>query len=101
MGGHGLSLEAQRSRDGETQARLQSPFPQAEGQIATGAPCSGKRGEIGGGLRVEHVFAGQKHRMKLFVRTIGIARAKVKIGMANLAYNFNRLAWLKARPVSA
>lgn len=50
---------------------------------------------------VEHVFAGQKHRMKLFVRTIGIARAKVKIGMANLAYNFTRLAWLEARTVPA
>jgi IS5 family transposase len=46
---------------------------------------------------VEHVFAGQKHRMKLFVRTVGLARAKVKIGMANLAYNFTRLAWLEAR----
>ncbi len=37
---------------------------------------------------VEHVFAGQKHRMGLFIRTIGIARARIKIGMANLAYNF-------------
>lgn len=50
---------------------------------------------------VEHVFAGQKHRMKLFVRTIGIARAEVKIGMVNLGYNFNRLAWLDARSVPA
>jgi hypothetical protein len=30
---------------------------------------------------VEHVFAGQKHRMGLFIRTIGIARARIKIGM--------------------
>ena len=50
---------------------------------------------------VEHVFAGQKHRMKLFIRTVGIARARVKIGMANLAYNFTRLAWLDARAASA
>jgi len=41
--------------------------------------------------RVEHVFAEQKDRMGLFVRTIGIARARVKIGMANLVYNFKRL----------
>jgi IS5 family transposase len=46
---------------------------------------------------IEHVFAAQKHRMALFVRTIGIARAQVKIGIANLAYNFSRLAWLNAR----
>jgi transposase, IS5 family len=50
---------------------------------------------------VEHVFAGQKHRMGLIVRTIGIARARIKIGMANLAYNFQRLAWLEGRTAPA
>jgi IS5 family transposase len=39
---------------------------------------------------VEHVFALQKGPMALFVRTIGIARARVKIGLANLAYNMRR-----------
>jgi IS5 family transposase len=34
---------------------------------------------------VEHVFAQQKSRMGLFVRAIGIARARTKIGMVNLA----------------
>ncbi|SDL14641.1 hypothetical protein SAMN05216257_1204, partial [Meinhardsimonia xiamenensis] len=29
--------------------------------------------------------------MALFVRTIGIARARAKIGLANLAYNMKRL----------
>ena len=50
---------------------------------------------------VEHVFAGQKHRMGLVVRTIGIARARIKIGMANLAYNSQRLAWLEGRTAPA
>jgi IS5 family transposase len=50
---------------------------------------------------LEHVFAGQKHRMKLFVRTVGLARAKVKIGMASLAYNFTCLAWHEGRAASA
>ena len=50
---------------------------------------------------VEHVFAGQKHRMGLVVRTIGIARARIKIGMANLVYNFQRLAWLEGRTAPA
>ena len=44
--------------------------------------------------RVEHVFAEQKHRMGLLVRTIGIARARLKIGMANLVYNLKRLIML-------
>ncbi|MBB4861053.1 hypothetical protein HNO88_004401 [Novosphingobium chloroacetimidivorans] len=50
---------------------------------------------------VEHVFAGQKHRMGLIVRTIGIARARIMIGMANLAYNIQRLAWLEGRTAPA
>ena len=43
---------------------------------------------------VEHVFARQKGPMGLVVRTIGIARATVKIGLANLVYNMNRAVWL-------
>ena len=43
---------------------------------------------------VEHVFARQKGPMGLVVRTIGLARARVKIGLANLAYNMNRAVWL-------
>lgn len=50
---------------------------------------------------VEHVFATQKSRMALFLRTIGIERARMKIGMANLAYNFNRLAWHEGRSAPA
>lgn len=46
---------------------------------------------------VEHVFAEQKARMGLFVRTVGLARARVKIGMANIAYNMRRLVWLTAQ----
>ena len=45
--------------------------------------------------RVEHVFAEQKDRMGLFIRTIGIARATIKIGMANLVYNIKRLLFLR------
>ena len=50
---------------------------------------------------VEHVFADQKSRMGLFVRTIGIARATAKIGLANLAYNMRRLMWLESKPAPA
>lgn len=54
--------------------------------------------------RVEHVFGFQESAMggKL-VRTIGIARARTKIGMMNLVYNMCRLVWLarNAIPVPA
>ncbi len=40
---------------------------------------------------VEHVFAHQKNRFGLVIRTIGIVRAEAKLVLANLAYNFDRL----------
>lgn len=49
--------------------------------------------------RVEHVFAVQKGTMGLFIRSIGLARARTRIGMANLTYNMKRLIWLKRRVV--
>ncbi|MBM7329503.1 hypothetical protein JS562_41590 [Agrobacterium sp. S2] len=54
------------------------------------ARANGRRSKIR--YRVEHVFAHQKSRMGMFVRTIGIARATMKIGMINLAYN-SRYVW--------
>lgn len=45
--------------------------------------------------RVEHVFGHQANNMGgTLVRTIGIARAKAKIGLKNLAYNMQRLVFL-------
>ena len=44
-----------------------------------------------------HVFAYQKGPMGLLIRSIGMARARVKIGLANLAYNMRRYVWLSRR----
>jgi len=46
---------------------------------------------------VEHVFAHQKNRYGLFIRTIGLARAQAKLMLANLAYNFDRLIFHERR----
>ena len=46
---------------------------------------------------IEHVFGVQKGPMRLFIRTIGRARAHTKIGMANMAHNMKRLVWLDGR----
>ena len=51
-----------------------------------------KRSAVRAGI--EHVFAHQKGPMDLCIRTIGIARAKAKIGLANLTYNIRRLVFL-------
>lgn len=46
--------------------------------------------------RVEHVFGAQTNDMGgTLVRTVGLVRAKAKIGMKNLAYNMRRLAQLR------
>ncbi len=51
--------------------------------------------------RVEHVFAEQKDRMGLFIRTIGIKRAEAMITLANMAYNMKRWCWLDRRSAPA
>ena len=51
--------------------------------------------------RIEHVFAHQKNRFGLFIRTIGITRAEAKLTLANLAYNFDRLVFHEKRVVTA
>ena len=61
--------------------------------------ANGRRSKVRSAI--EHVFARQKGPMGLFVRTIGIVRAKAKIGMANLAYNITRYVWHEGRSVPA
>jgi IS5 family transposase len=46
--------------------------------------------------RVEHVFGSQHNDLGgTLVRSIGIARAHVRIGLKNLAYNLRRFLWLR------
>jgi len=47
--------------------------------------------------RVEHVFGAQAAMNADIVRTIGIKRAKVRIGLSNLVYNMKRLGQLLKR----
>ena len=53
------------------------------------ARANGRKSSIR--ARIEHVFAHQKNRFGLFIRTIGLARAEAKLTLANLAYNMDRL----------
>lgn len=63
------------------------------------ARANGRRSTVR--AAVEHVFAHQKGPMALVVRTIGLARARVKIGLANLVYNMRRALWLTERRAAA
>jgi IS5 family transposase len=47
--------------------------------------------------RIEHIFGVQAQRAgNLLLRTIGIARARAKIGLRNLVYNIDRMGMLLA-----
>jgi IS5 family transposase len=69
------------------------PMPEAMSR------ANGRRSKVRSA--VEHIFARQKDKMRLFIRTIGMSRAKVKIGMANIAYNMLRYVWHQGRTASA
>jgi IS5 family transposase len=51
--------------------------------------------------RIEHVFAQQKDRMNLTIRSIGLERAEATIIMANIAYNMGRWRWWEGRTAPA
>ena len=52
--------------------------------------------------RVEHIFGDQQNAMGgNLVRTIGLARAKTKIGLKNLAYNMRRMVQLQSLDMAA
>ena len=49
--------------------------------------------------RVEHIFGHVYQRVgNPIIRTIGIVRARVKIGLMNLTYNLCRLTYYKTTP---
>jgi IS5 family transposase len=49
--------------------------------------------------RVEHIFGAQAAMDGHIVRTIGLERARVKVGLLNLAYHMKRLVQLTANEV--
>lgn len=51
--------------------------------------------------RVEYVFANQKSQTGLFIWTVGITRAKMRIGPANIVYNMRRFLFIERLNASA
>ena len=72
-------------------------FRRRPGRALTPAQRKGNRVRSRVRSAIETVFAAQKHRFGLIVRTIGIARASTKIRLANLAYNMRPFIWLETR----
>ena len=75
-------------------------WPNAATRVASTAVARAQQGNVTRSrvrARVEHVFGHQANAMggKL-VRTIGLVRAKMKIGMQNLTYNMSRFVLLRS-----
>ena len=65
------------------------------GKPLTGQASKSNRTKSSVRVRVEHIFGAHANDMGgVLVRTIGLVRAKAKIGMKNLAYNMRRLGQL-------
>lgn len=94
-----FSRENQRLlKEGGFASDIHRKKPKGKSLPAHTARANSRRSRIR--ARIEHVFALQKHRMGIFVRTVGIARAKIKIGFANLAYNMRRLVFCEERALT-
>jgi transposase, IS5 family len=78
-------------------SRIHRKKPQGRPMPANVARANGAKSRVR--AAVEHVFARQTGPMGL-VRTIGLARASVKIGLANLVYTMNRAVWLTQHRVA-
>jgi IS5 family transposase len=79
--------------------QFQRPKPRGKPMAAHIARGNASRARVR--VAVEHVFATQKCRLGLLIRSVGLARARTKLGLANLVTNLRRLAWFEMRPQAA
>ena len=76
-------------------SRIHRKKPKGKPMPKATARANSKKSSIR--ARVEHVFAHQKNRFGLFIRTIGLKRAEAKLTLANLAYNMGGLVFHERR----
>src|SRR5450631_1254213 len=85
--------------DNGLRSQIHRKKPQGKPMPEAVARANGKKSKVR--AFVEHVFAREKGPMGLVIRTIGLARATVKIGLANLTYNMKRAIWLTTKTATA
>jgi IS5 family transposase len=89
-----IANEAYLQRHGKV-SRIHRKKPKGKPMPAAVARANAQKSKVRS--KVEHIFAHQKARMGLFVRTIGLARATATITLVNMVYNMQRWCWLNAR----
>jgi len=97
---------AYRSKEREAQLRRQGFFSRIQKQGQARAPLTAlwkalnnRRMRVR--CRVEHVFARQRQLGQQAIRSIGLARAQLHIGLNNLAFNLTRLVTLRKAECTA
>jgi hypothetical protein len=65
-----------------------------EGRADATSHGPGQCPQIGGALGGRAYLRPPERADGLFIRAIGIARARTKLGLANLVYNMQRAVWL-------
>ena len=78
--------------------RLQRPKPKGKPMARNVRRGNAKRAKAR--VAIEHVFAVQKTRLKLIIRSVGQVRAAARLGLANLVTNLLRLTWRETRAAS-
>ena len=99
VGRYRLPVEEERNASAKRTSAIHRKKPKGKPMPERMAKANAAKSKVR--AAVEHVFAWQKGPMGLFVRTIGLARAKLKIGLANLASNMKRAVWLTTRSATA
>jgi transposase, IS5 family len=79
--------------------QFQRPKPRGQPMPAQVARANATRARVR--VAVEHVFAAQKCRLGLIIRSVGLARATTRLGLANLITNMRRLVWVAIRAAPA
>jgi transposase, IS5 family len=79
--------------------QFQRPKPRAKPMPPHIARGNASRARVR--VAIEHVFAAKKCRFGLIIRSVGLARATTRLGLANLVTNMSRLAWFDAWPALA
>jgi IS5 family transposase len=79
----------------------QVPRPKPRGRDLPAHRARGNASRARVRVAIEHLFAAQKCRLRLVVRSLGLARATARLGLANPVTTMTRLVWFAPRAAPA
>ena len=101
MGRHSLSFKKERGLARQERLRLRHSSEEAEGSADERGDGAGQWPAIEDPIAYRACLRSPEGQDGPVRQTIGIARATMKIGMANLAYNITRYVWHEKKAAAA